>query len=49
MDLEDNKDSYGVTLVNDDGYAKAHKVILIAISSFFTLKVIIIKGKRISY
>ena len=46
MDLEDVKDSFGVTLVNDDCYAKAHKVILIALS--FSLKVIIIKGKRVN-
>ena len=49
MDLEDVKDSFGVTLVNDDGHAKAHKAILIALSSFFrnsvSLKVIIIEGK----
>ena len=36
MDLEDDKDSSSVTLVNDDGYAKGHKVILIALSSDFS-------------
>ena len=36
MDLKDVKDSFGVTLVNDDGYAKGHKVILIALSSYFS-------------
>ena len=57
MDLDDVKDSFGVTLINDDGYAKVHEFILIALSSFFrnsvSLKVIIIKGKssinRVSY
>ena len=36
MDLGDVKDSFGVTLVNDDGFAKAHNVILIALSSYFS-------------
>ena len=53
-ELEDVKD---VTLVKEDSKANAHKVILVALSSFFrnsvSLKVIIIEGKssihRVSY
>ena len=56
-DLESVKDSFHVTLVNDDGKAKAHKVILIALSFFFrnseSLKRIIITSKssinRVNY
>ena len=56
-DLESVKDSFDVTLVNDDGLEKAHMVILIALSLYFrnseSLKRIIIIGKssinRVNY
>ena len=43
------KDSSDATLVNDDSSSKAHKVILVAISSFFSNFVIIPSIKRVSY
>ena len=45
----DVKDSFVGTLVNDDSSAKAHKVILVALSSFFSNFVIIPSINRVSY
>ena len=47
--LVDVKDSFVGTLVNDDSSAKAHKVILVALSSFFSNFVIIPSINRVSY
>ena len=45
----DVKDSFDGTLVHDDSSAKAHKVILVALNSFFSNFVIIPSINRVSY